>query len=32
MARKVDLLAWEGMAEFVRKHVADEVEYVAFVD
>ena len=28
MARKVDLLTWEGMGEFVRKHVADEVEYV----
>ena len=32
MARKVDLLTWEGMAEFVRKHVANEVEYVAFTD
>jgi predicted nucleotidyltransferase len=32
MARKVDLLTWEGMAEFVRKHVANEVEYIAFTD
>ncbi|AUD05297.1 nucleotidyltransferase family protein [Spirosoma pollinicola] len=32
MARKVDLLTWEGMAELVRKHVANEVEYVALTD
>ena len=32
MARKVDLLTWEGMAEFVRKHVANEVEYITFTD
>jgi uncharacterized protein len=32
MARKVDLLTWEGMAEFVRKHIANEVEFVTFTD
>ncbi|WP_020596244.1 nucleotidyltransferase family protein [Spirosoma panaciterrae] len=32
MARKVDLLTWDGMAEFVRKHVANEVEYITFAD
>jgi uncharacterized protein len=32
MGRKTDVLTWEGMADFVRKHVANEVEYVPFVD
>ena len=32
MARKVDLLTWEGMAGFVQKHVANEIEYVALTD
>lgn len=32
MARKVDLLTWEGMAEFVRKQVINEVKYISFTD
>ncbi len=32
MGRKTDVLTWEGMADFVRKHVANEVEYVSFTD
>ena len=32
MGRKTDVLTWEGMADFVRKYVADEVEYVPFAD
>ncbi|RCR67914.1 nucleotidyltransferase family protein [Larkinella punicea] len=28
--RKVDLLTWEGMANFVRKEVEKEIEYVPF--
>lgn len=30
--RKVDLLTWEGVAGFVQKHVATEIEYVALTD
>ncbi len=30
MGRKTDVLTWEGMADFVRKHVANEIEYVPF--
>ena len=32
MGRKADVLTWDGMADFVRKHVSDEVEYVSFTD
>ena len=32
MGRKTDVLTWDGMADFVRKHVTDEVEYVPFTD
>ncbi|MEZ0540632.1 nucleotidyltransferase family protein [Fibrella arboris] len=28
--RKTDVLTWEEMADFVRRHVANEVEYVTF--
>ncbi|QJD81260.1 nucleotidyltransferase family protein [Spirosoma rhododendri] len=32
MGRKTDLLTWEGMAEFVRKYVSNEVEFISFTD
>lgn len=32
MGRKTDVLTWEGMADFVRKHVANEIEYIPFTD
>ncbi|MBC7892583.1 MAG: nucleotidyltransferase family protein [Sphingobacteriaceae bacterium] len=32
LARKVDLLTWEGVAGFVQKYVATEIEYVALAD
>lgn len=32
MGRKTDVLTWEGMAHFVQKHVANEIEYITFVD
>ncbi len=32
MARRVDLLTWEGMAGFVQKHVANEIEYHSLID
>ncbi|RRA98741.1 nucleotidyltransferase family protein [Larkinella rosea] len=30
MHRKIDLLTWEGMANFVKQEVEKEVEYVPF--
>ncbi len=32
MGRKTDVLTWEGMADFVRKHVSNEIEYVPLTD
>ena len=32
LGRKTDVLIWEGMADFVRKHVTDEIEYVPLID
>jgi uncharacterized protein len=32
MARRVDLLTWEGMAGFVQKHVENEIEYCSLID
>ncbi len=32
MGRKTDVLTWEGMTDFVRKHVANEIEYIPLAD
>ena len=32
MGRKTDVLTWEGMANFVRKLVANKIEYISFTD
>ncbi|MEZ0609264.1 nucleotidyltransferase family protein [Fibrella sp. WM1] len=32
MGRKTDVLTWEGMADFVRKHVVNEVEFIPLAD